>query len=151
MEGTVDQMRAASHSTSSSIPVAELLHHTASLMLFSLGLSTLVSATQIDVPSPFTDTLLHIPALSLLIALPLLMRNHTLPLRQLQRGLLAIAYGLVLKQEFPVTSGSQAGLAVLIVVAITSFLAPIKVRQLGSANAITVSIIGVLLLLALLT
>lgn len=149
MESTVDHLRAGS-STSASIPLAELLHHTASLMLFSLGLSTLVSATQIDVPSPFTDTLLHIPALSLLIALPLLMKSNNLPLRQLQRGLLAIAYGLVLQQEFPVTSGSQAGLVVLTVVAITSFLAPIRIRQLGSANAISISVIGVLVMLALL-
>lgn len=150
MESTVDQMRAASHSTSSSIPVAELLHHTASLMLFSLGLSTLASATQINVPSPFTGTLLQIPLFSLLVGLPLLTKNHNLPLRQLQRGLLAIAYGLVLQQEFPVTSGSQAGLVVLTVVAITSFLAPIRIRQLGSANAISVSVIGALVMLALL-
>lgn len=124
---------------------SELLHHTVSLMLFSLGLGTLFIGPDVAATTPFTSTLLQIPALAALIGATTLVPSLNVP-RWLQRGAVAAIYASVLLLQLP-AGASALAVVMFATVAITAFLAP-TVMQLSKASRVLAGIVVVGLVVA---
>mgnify|MGYP000028111074 FL=1 len=104
-----------------------IIHHAFNLFFFNLGLSTIASSSQVAVPNPFDMSLAQAPLFMLLVAaLPMLGDRGMLKTRTLQFGLIAVYYlASVLLFAFNTQIG-LAGVLLISLVGMASFLAPQK-------------------------